>query len=117
MLKRGDKVGVAVSGGKDSLSLLQVLHSLARPKGYELVALTVDEGVQGYREESIEHADSLAKKLGIEHVLVSYKELYGFDLDAGAGLEGREGRLVLQHVRGVPEEGHRRGRRKGRGGP
>ena len=32
----------------------------------------------------------------------------------GAGLEGREGRLVLQHVRRVPEEGNRRGRPAGR---
>jgi cytoplasmic tRNA 2-thiolation protein 1 len=82
MLKRGDRVGVAVSGGKDSLSLLEVLHSLSRSKGYELVSLTVDEGVKGYREESIEHADWLAKKLGIEQVVVSYKDLYGFDLDS-----------------------------------
>ena len=82
MLRRGDKVGVAVSGGKDSLSLLEVLSSLSEVKGYELVALTVDEGVDGYREESIEHADWLAKKLGVTHVVVSYKELYGFDLDA-----------------------------------
>lgn len=81
MLQRGDRVGVAVSGGKDSLALLDVLHSLSAAKGYELVSLTVDEGVEGYREESIEHASWLAKKLGVEHVVVSYKELYGFDLD------------------------------------
>lgn len=82
MLRRGDKVGVAVSGGKDSLSLLAVLHSLSAAGGYELVALTVDEGVKGYREESIQHADWLANKLGVPHTTVSYKGLYGFDLDA-----------------------------------
>jgi cytoplasmic tRNA 2-thiolation protein 1 len=81
MLDHGQRVGVAVSGGKDSLSLLQVLHSLNEKKGCEIVALTVDEGVEGYREESIEHAASLAKKLGVEQVVVSYKDLYGFDLD------------------------------------
>jgi cytoplasmic tRNA 2-thiolation protein 1 len=81
MLERGDRIGVAVSGGKDSLSLLSVLDSLSSSRGYELVALTVDEGVKGYREESIEHADSLAQKLHIPHQLVSYQELYGFDLD------------------------------------
>jgi cytoplasmic tRNA 2-thiolation protein 1 len=81
MLQRGDKVGVAVSGGKDSLSLLDVLASVSKSRGYELVALTVDEGVAGYREESIEHAEWLAKKLEVKHVVVSYKGLYGFDLD------------------------------------
>lgn len=75
-------MGVAVSGGKDSLSLLEVLHSLSSARGYELVALTVDEGVEGYREESIEHAEWLVKKLGVTHVVVSYEGLYGFDLDS-----------------------------------
>ena len=81
MLRHGEKVGVAVSGGKDSLSLLHVLHALNGTKRYELVVLTVDEGVEGYREESIEHSAALTKELGLEHVVVSYKELYGFDLD------------------------------------
>ncbi len=89
MLKRGDRVGVAVSGGKDSLSLLEVLHSLSAVGGYELVALTVDEGVAGYREESIEHANSLANKLGVTHTLVSYKDLYGFDLDTALDWEDK----------------------------
>jgi len=81
MLERGERVGVAVSGGKDSLSLLKVLHQLNETKKWELVALTVDEGVQGYRDEAIEHASGLTKELGLEHVTVSYKGLFGFSLD------------------------------------
>jgi len=81
MLQRGERVGVAVSGGKDSLALLYVLHSLSTGRGYTLISLTVDEGVQGYRDESIRHAAWLAEKLGVEQVVVTYKELYGFDLD------------------------------------
>lgn len=78
MLRRGERVGVAVSGGKDSLSLLKVLHGLG---GYDLVALTVDEGVDGYRDEAIEHVKALCESLGVELVLVSYRELFGFTLD------------------------------------
>jgi cytoplasmic tRNA 2-thiolation protein 1 len=81
MLQPRERVGVAVSGGKDSLSLLRVLHTLSETKRYELVVLTVDEGVEGYREESIEHSAALTKELGLELVVVSYKELFGFDLD------------------------------------
>ena len=80
MLRRGERVGVAVSGGKDSLTLLKILHELARGDG-ELVALTVDEGVKGYRDEAIEHARALCGQLGVELVLVSYSELFGFSLD------------------------------------
>ncbi len=81
MLSHGERVGVAVSGGKDSLSLLHVLHTLGEKRQYELVVLTVDEGVEGYREESIEFSSDLAKRLGLEHVVVSYRELFGYDLD------------------------------------
>ncbi|HUH99802.1 MAG TPA: TIGR00269 family protein [Nitrososphaerales archaeon] len=80
MIAHGDRVGVAVSGGKDSLSLLRVLQELSGGK-YELIALTVDEGVQGYRDEAIEHARSLCEDLGVEQVVVSYSGLFGFSLD------------------------------------
>ena len=80
MLGRGERVGVAVSGGKDSLSLLKVLHELNGSR-WELVALTVDEGVQGYRDEAVEHATALTRELGVEHVTVSYRGLFGFSLD------------------------------------
>jgi cytoplasmic tRNA 2-thiolation protein 1 len=79
MIAHGERVGVAVSGGKDSLSLLEVLHELLR--GSELVAISVDEGVAGYRDEALEHARSLTEKLGVQHLTVSYKELFGFSLD------------------------------------
>jgi len=81
MIGHGDKVGVAVSGGKDSLSLLRVLHQLAGSNGTELVAISVDEGVSGYRDEAISHARTVTQGLGVEHVIVSYKGLFGFSLD------------------------------------
>jgi cytoplasmic tRNA 2-thiolation protein 1 len=81
MMKYGDRVGVAVSGGKDSLALLQILHRLNQKRRGVLVALTVDEGVAGYREEAVDHAAALCRELGIQHILVSYKELFGASLD------------------------------------
>ncbi|MDV3278533.1 MAG: TIGR00269 family protein [Nitrososphaerales archaeon] len=90
MIRRRERVGVAVSGGKDSLSLLHVLHGLREKYDWELIALSVDEGVEGYRDESLAHAGSLAEKLGVEHMTVSYKELYGFSLDQA--LDWKDGR-------------------------
>ena len=81
MIRHGERVGVAVSGGKDSLSLLRVLHRLSDRHGSHLVAISVDEGVADYRDEALEHARSGTAQLGVEHLIVSYKDLFGFSLD------------------------------------
>ncbi len=49
MIEDGDKIGVGVSAGKDSLTLLIALAELRRfyPKHFELVAITVDMGFEG----------------------------------------------------------------------
>ena len=82
MLSYDDHLAVAVSGGKDSLSLLHILakQKRFRPKT-SLTAVTVDEGIAGYRNEALEIAAANCKKLEIPHHVVSFKELYGFTLD------------------------------------
>ena len=82
MLTYKDHVAVAVSGGKDSISLLQVLSKMERkyPRA-TLTAITVDEGIRGYRDEALDIAQVNCKKLGIKHHSVSFKQLYGYTLD------------------------------------
>ncbi|MEM2105996.1 MAG: TIGR00269 family protein [Candidatus Bathyarchaeia archaeon] len=77
-----DRIAVAVSGGKDSVSLLHILAKIERdyPKA-SLVAITVDEGIRGYRDEALKIAAENCRKLGIEHHTVSFKKLYGYTLD------------------------------------
>ena len=51
MIERGDRIGVGVSGGKDSLVLLVLLAGLRRydPSLFHLEALTIDMGLgMGY---------------------------------------------------------------------
>ena len=82
MLSFNDRVAIAVSGGKDSISLLQVLAKMERkyPRA-SLVAVTVDEGICGYRDEALKIAEENCKVLEIEHHVVSFKHLFGFTLD------------------------------------
>ena len=82
MLEYDDRIAVAVSGGKDSLSLLHILAKVERnfPKA-SLVAVSVDEGIRGYRDKAIKMAAENCKKLDIEHFTVSFKELYGYTQD------------------------------------
>jgi len=50
MIRSGDRVLIAVSGGKDSLSLMQVLLHLKQkaPLPFTLGAVTVDPGIEGF---------------------------------------------------------------------
>ena len=82
MLEFNDRIAVAVSGGKDSVSLLHILAKTERdfPKA-SLVAVTVDEGIREYRDEALKIAAENCRRLGIEHYTVSFKKLYGYTLD------------------------------------
>ncbi len=76
------RIAVAVSGGKDSTSLLMILHSLfSYREDVELVAVSIDEGIEGYRQKTIEVAAAVAKKLGVEHVVETLDENFGVTTD------------------------------------
>ena len=81
MIKSGDVVGVAVSGGKDSLSLLQVLKKISLDHNFKLKAITVDEGIPGYRDEALKIVEEFCKKLDIEHKVYPYSSLFGTTLE------------------------------------
>ncbi len=71
MLRFDDRLAVAVSGGKDSLSLLHILAKMKRHRPQtKMNAVTVDEGIQGYRNEALEVAAENCKRLEIPHHIV-----------------------------------------------
>ena len=56
-VKRNEVIAVAVSGGKDSSVLLYMLHKiLGERPDIRLIALSVDEGIAGYRHNTLEQA-------------------------------------------------------------
>lgn len=76
-----EKMGVAFSGGKDSTALLAALVVLKEKIPSRLVALTVDEGINGYREETIRHASDVCSRLNVEHRIITFPDLFGQSLD------------------------------------
>lgn len=74
MIEEGDQIAVGISGGKDSLALLQVLKGLQRfyPKSFELTALTVDLGFGSFPPEEIrEYCQKLQVPYEIIHTEIA----------------------------------------------
>ncbi len=81
LIEKNDRVCVAVSGGKDSLVLLHILKKLSEKYPFDLIALTIDEGIKGYRDKAIETVKRNCKLLGIESRVYSFKKELGYPLD------------------------------------
>lgn len=80
-LGRDEKIAVAVSGGKDSSSLLFMLTKiLGHRKDIEILAISIDEGIPGYREKSIRIAEKLCRKLGVKHHVFSFEKEFGLPI-------------------------------------
>jgi len=90
MIQEGDVVGVAVSGGKDSLSLLHVLKKMSQSHNFKLIAITVDEGIPSYRDEALEIVKNFCNIHGVEHRSYAYKELFGLTLEESLDLRENE---------------------------
>ena len=69
MIEDGDRIAVGISGGKDSLTLLEVLSELRRfyPKRFELVAITIDMGFEG---SDFSYVAEFCRRLKVEYRIV-----------------------------------------------
>jgi len=75
------KIGVAVSGGKDSIVTLSIINDIFSKRNIKIIAVTIDEGIKGYRDNSIKIAENYCKKKGIEHHIVTFKDIIGKTMD------------------------------------
>ncbi|MBP5307899.1 MAG: tRNA 2-thiocytidine(32) synthetase TtcA [Clostridia bacterium] len=69
MIKRGDKIAVGLSGGKDSVTLLYILAGLKRfyPESFDLAAITVDMGLKDTDENEKHALADLCGELGVPY--------------------------------------------------
>ena len=66
MISEGDVIGIGISGGKDSLALLEAMAEMRRfyPKKYEIKAITVDMGFDGVDYSGIQ---AFCERLNVEY--------------------------------------------------
>ena len=69
MIKEGDRILVAISGGKDSIALLWILREriMRIPIDYDLTAVHVDPG---FGKGSVEKIESFLKEQGFQYRLI-----------------------------------------------
>ncbi len=82
LVEDNDYIGVAVSGGKDSTTLLYLLHKITKNrKDIKLTAIAIDEGIEGYRDISLANLKKFCDRYKIILKVFSYKDAFGKPLD------------------------------------
>jgi uncharacterized protein (TIGR00269 family) len=115
MIAPGERVLVAVSGGKDSLAVWDLLVDL----GFRADGLYVGLGIGDYSDTSGHHARAFAAERGLTLLEVDIPETYGYDIPDGSraarrapcsacGLSKRHlfDRAALEHGYDVLVTGH-----------
>ncbi|EEH35958.1 PP-loop ATPase superfamily protein [Paracoccidioides lutzii Pb01] len=89
----GERVAIGASGGKDSTVLASVLKTLNDRHNYglHLTLLSIDEGIKGYRDDSLETVKRNAVQYSMPLEIVGYDELYGWTMDQVVAEVGKKG--------------------------
>ncbi|CCD62179.1 Cytoplasmic tRNA 2-thiolation protein 1 [Caenorhabditis elegans] len=83
LFKRGERVAIGASGGKDSTVLAYVMKTLndRHDYGLDLQLLSIDEGIKGYRDDSLLAVEKNRVEYGLPLTILSYRDLYGWTMD------------------------------------
>jgi cytoplasmic tRNA 2-thiolation protein 1 len=93
LFRSGERIAIGASGGKDSTVLASILKTLNERHDYglELVLLSIDEGIKGYRDDSLETVQRNAVQYGMPLQIVGYDTLYGWTMDQVVAQVGKKG--------------------------
>ncbi|CAH6720363.1 cytoplasmic tRNA 2-thiolation protein 1 [[Candida] jaroonii] len=83
LFQYGETVAIGASGGKDSTVLASIMKTLNERYNYglKLVLLSIDEGIVGYRDDSLDTVKRNKIQYDMPLEIVSYKELYNWSMD------------------------------------
>lgn len=93
LFQPGERIAIGASGGKDSTVLAAILKTLNERYSYgiELVLLSIDEGIKGYRDDSLETVQRNAIQYDMPLEVVGYDKLYGWTMDQVVAQVGKKG--------------------------
>jgi uncharacterized protein (TIGR00269 family) len=73
---------IGLSGGKDSVVLTHLLQeTFEKDPRIELVTLTIHEGIEGYRDASLDACLDLTDDMDIRHEVVAYEDEFDLQMD------------------------------------
>ncbi len=73
LIDAGDKIAVAVSGGKDSQTVLYILHKLYG----NVHGIAIDEGIPGYRDRTLKDLETFCTTHSIPFGIHSFQNRFG----------------------------------------
>ncbi len=79
-LRRDSVIVAAVSGGKDSSTMLAILSKLSRQYGFKLIGVHIVLGLREYSKESLEKVQQLCSRHGMPCIIVELKKLIGLSV-------------------------------------
>lgn len=83
LFERGDYIAIGASGGKDSTVLAHIMKLLNERHDYglKLILLSIDEGITGYRDDSLKTVERNKVQYDLPLKILSYEQLYGWTMD------------------------------------
>jgi len=81
LISKNDKIAVACSGGKDSITVLYILNKFCTKRRQQIEAIAIDEGIKGYRDKLLKDLKKFCTKEKIKLNVFSFKREYSFTLD------------------------------------
>lgn len=80
MIKPRARILAAVSGGKDSSTMLLTLSKLTGKLDFELTALHIDLGIDGYSREARMIVEEVCRIAGVRYAIIGLEDLLGLSI-------------------------------------
>ncbi len=77
MVRKGDKIALAVSGGKDSMAMADVMKTLSTKMDFEVITMHIDLGISDYSRKSVK----AVREFDPDAVIVSLNDVAGFGIE------------------------------------